>query len=392
MTRMLALSLFTVFSGCSRESMYDDGSFTQNVSDAFADCSEGEIRFLSGKHNIQTAFRRCGSNNFGHYRWAPDGVHLYFTLTHGAHIMNGLKKTITVVPTEEPSHGAGWLTRDILAVPLPPEAGDERHRVVLYNRAANTIHTLHLSVKSPQDLQAWDDKGSTVLMTAIGKDGARRPYSLDTATGEISRALSWLTQPVTHLNVARKAKLVGWSTDRDSEVAQLEDGKTLHLLPGVTRVVPHPGGKWVALELLGKPISHFDQKAWDQGTPEQKAREKARRDEWLKRQPDWVEKEVQPPEIHLLRIKDGGRFKVTSFYGDRLQWYPGKPSHLAFMMWGIEGKQLNQNIAFTDMRERLRMIDAGQIPLGITPVKAPTDPLTPLPRSSQQTSHSKSDP
>ena len=127
----------------------------------------------------------------------------------------------------------------------------------------------------------------------------------------------------------------------------------------------------MALETMGAAISHFDQKAWDQGTPEQRAREEARRDEWLARQPDWVSKEAHPPEVQLLNMKTGSRHKITSFYGDRVQWYPFKRPHLAFMMWGIEGKQLNRNIAFTNMGERLRMLSDGQVPLGIEPVTAP---------------------
>ena len=70
-------------------------------------------------------------------------------------------------------------------------------------------------------------------------------------------------------------------------------------------------------------------------------------------------------------MKDGARYRVTAFYGNRVQWYPFKRPYLAFMMWGIEGKQLNQNVAFTNMGERLRMLSSGQIPLGIERVDAP---------------------
>jgi hypothetical protein len=351
--------------------MYDNGSFSQNVADAFAPCNDGEIRFLSGKHNIQTAFKRCGSNNFAHFQWAPDGLHLYFQLTHGAHIMNGEKKTITVVPTEVPAHRAGWLTKNILAVPLGPAENDTRDRVVLYNRTAHTMHTLHPSIAAPRDLQPWDDKGQVMLLTGIGQDGQRHPYLLDTATGEVERALRWLSQPIEHLHLSRENKLVAWSTAKDTEIAQVEDGKTIHLLPGITRAVIHQDGAWAALETLGAPISHFDQKAWDQSTPEQRAREEVRRDEWLARQPDWVSREAHPPEVQLLNMKDGARFRITFFYGDRVQWYPFKRPHLAFMMWGIEGKQLNRNVAFTNMGERLRMLAEGQLPTGIERVTLP---------------------
>ena len=35
------------------------------------------------------------------------------------------------------------------------------------------------------------------------------------------------------------------------------------------------------------------------------------------------------------------------------------------MMWGVEGKQLNRNVGLTSLAERVRMIDAEQMPLGV---------------------------
>jgi hypothetical protein len=35
------------------------------------------------------------------------------------------------------------------------------------------------------------------------------------------------------------------------------------------------------------------------------------------------------------------------------------------MLWGIEGKQLNRNVGLTNLSEKLRMLDKGEIPLGI---------------------------
>ena len=32
--------------------------------------------------------------------------------------------------------------------------------------------------------------------------------------------------------------------------------------------------------------------------------------------------------------------------------YPSKGLYLAFMMWGIEGKQLNRNVGLTSLAER----------------------------------------
>jgi len=360
--------------GCSRESMYGDRSLVQDVSDSYAGCNDTEIRFLSEKHNIQTAFKRCGSNRFSHFRYSPDGVHVYFQVADNGYVMNGENRTIKLVPAEKPLSNAGWLTKDILAVPLEPELGGTQERVTLYNRATDSMHTLELPVQQLRDLQAWDEKGTMMLFTAVDDTGGRHPYLLDTATGSISRTLNWLNQSIEHLQVARAANLVAWSTKSDTEIAQLDDGKTLHLLPGVTRAVPHPDGDWVALEQLGAPISKFQQTSWGHGSPEKKARDEARHKKWLESQPDWVNQKFQPPEVHFLNVKDASRYRVKSFLGDRLQWYPAPGHYLAFMMWGIEGKQLHRNVGLKAMGLPLKLAANGKQTQDLTVVTAPIAP------------------
>ena len=158
---MFALLMGT---GCNRESLYGGGDFSQNVHDSFADCNEAEIKRLAMTHNIQTAFGRCGSNRFSHYSWSPDGVNLYFQLTHGAHVLNGQEKTITTVPLESPTARAAWLQADILAIPLPPAEGTTDERIAVYNWAAHTVEYKSLPVKAPQDLMSFRE-GRWVLFT-----------------------------------------------------------------------------------------------------------------------------------------------------------------------------------------------------------------------------------
>ena len=67
----------------------------------------------------------------------------------------------------------------------------------------------------------------------------------------------------------------------------------------------------------------------------------------------------------MFDLTNGKRYRVTSFWGDEVQWYPSAGNYLAFIIWGIEGKQVNRNIGLTSMAERFRMIDADQIPMGI---------------------------
>ena len=79
---------------------------------------------------------------------------------------------------------------------------------------------------------------------------------------------------------------------------------------------------------------------------------------------------TRPPEIQLFDITTSARYRVTAFWGMDVQWYPAKGHYLAFIMWGIEGKQLNRNVGLTSMAERIRMIGAGQLPLGVESVAA----------------------
>jgi hypothetical protein len=358
--------LTTLFfaTACNRESLYGGGGFSQNVHDSFADCSEAEIHRLAMSHNIQTAFGRCGSNRFSHYQWSPDGIHLYFQLTHGAHVLNGQEKTITTIPLEGPTARAAWLQTDILAIPLPAVEGGTEERMAIYNWAAHTVDFKSLPVREPQDLMAYQ-KGRWVLFTALDDQDVRRPYQLDTNTGEVVRALPWLEQAVVRLSISEPADLVAWSTASDTELSKLTTGESLHLFPGVTRAVPHDDGRWVALETDGAEISHFDQRSWNEVSAKARERELARQKKWLERQPDWVETSTRPPELQMFDLTNGKRYRVTSFWGDEVQWYPSAGNYLAFIIWGIEGKQVNRNIGLTSMAERFRMIDADQIPMGI---------------------------
>jgi hypothetical protein len=362
--RSMMLAGLLMVSGCDRETLYGGSDFTQDVHHAFADCRDAEIKRLAMAHNIQTAFGRCGSNRFSHFVWSPDGVHLYFQLTHGAHILNGTEKTITTVPTEGPTARAAWLSRDILAIPLPAAEDTTEERIVIYNRTAATMETRLLPVTAPKDLISMKD-GAAVLFTALDSEEVRRPYIIELNTGETTRAFSWITQPVTRIAVSEAADLLAWSTATDTELVRMSTGESLHLFSGVTRAVPHDDGRWLALETEGAEISHFDQRTWNEISPDARKRELARQKKWAARQPEWVEMTTQPPEIQLFDLGNGKRYRVTAFWGNEVQWYPAKGNWLAFMMWGIEGKQLNRNVALTVMAERFRMIDAGQMPLGI---------------------------
>ena len=79
----------------------------------------------------------------------------------------------------------------------------------------------------------------------------------------------------------------------------------------------------------------------------------------------------------MFDLTNGKRYRVTAFWGNEVQWYPARGNYLAFIMWGIEGKQLNRNIGLTSMAERFRMIGADQTPMGIESIDSNKSPESP---------------
>lgn len=112
-------------SGCDRDDLYGESTFSQDVAQAYAECDEGEIRFLTGKHALNLAFRPCGSNKFAAATWSPDATLLYFQLTHGGHILVGETRDIETIPTETPVGRATWIRDNYLAIPLGPSGSVE---------------------------------------------------------------------------------------------------------------------------------------------------------------------------------------------------------------------------------------------------------------------------
>lgn len=380
--RTSALAALTVaLAACDRDDIYGESTFSQNVAEAYAECDAGEIQFLTGKHALSLAFKPCGSNKFSAATWSPDGSLLYFQLTHGGHILVGETGDIETIPTETPVGPAAWLRDDYLAIPLAPsgtvELGSSEEvahkqaaqaegpwRLALYNRASQAMELVELPVKSPQDLQR-SGIGSQLAMTAVGDDGIRRAYTYDPLTGETARMLPWWEGPVEHLSMSAKADLVAISHDGGVELHRLASGERVVSLDRARRAVPHPGGRYVMVELDGDAISLFTQETWRELDPARKEREQARQAQWMETLPEWAPREATPPELHILDLERQERSRITAWYGRHFEWLPQVDYWSSFLLWGVEGKQLHANVAYVDLREKLRMLAAGQAPYGV---------------------------
>ncbi len=367
-------------SGCGEEN-FGEASFYDNVYDAYSDCRESEIRFLTGKHGVQTAFDECGSNNFGTFSWSPDGIQLYFQVTHAGHVLHGEDKTIITVPTPLPVSNGVWLDSDRLVFILPqPEAGMPGLRVATYDHRKTTTKAVDTQIEQPSMLQRGADE-QHVFVTALDAQGARRPYTLDIGTGAAQRAFEWIEQPVATFTYQPDLGMVTWGAEGRVHLAGV-DGEDRTTLEDAQRAVVHPEGRWVLLERPGAPVSNFDQTAWDEMSDEARERAERRRDTWAERLPDWADTETRPPSMDLYDLESGQRYRFTEFQGDHFEWYQARNHFCSFRMWGIEEKELNKNIALVDLTDRMRLLERGTYPQGIELVQAvpatPADDAVPV--------------
>lgn len=356
---------------CGDDSL-GDADFTSNVADAYATCRESEITFLIGKHGMQKAFAPCGSNNFGTFSWSPDGIHLYFQVTHAGHILNGEDKTIATVPTPLPVTNAVWMDASRLLALLPqPEEAITGQRVGQYDIRKATLQAVDCDLDQPSQLQPGPD-AQHVYVLALDEQGQRRPFLLDVTTGQAQRALTWIEEPVETFTYEPTANLVTWGVGEQVHIAA-PDGSARVDLPDARRAVVRPEGRYVLLERLGAPVSNFDQKTWDELSPEARERAERRRDAWVEQLPDWAERETMPPSIDLYDMESGHRYRFTEFQGDEFEWYHAKTNWCSFRLWGIEEKELNENIVLVNLTDRMRMLDRGIYPTGIELVGAVPD-------------------
>ena len=355
--------LILTLAGCDRDSLYQTSTFSENVYNAYEDCRPSEVDFLAGKHNIQTAFEPCGSNNFIHYRWAPDGVQLYFQLPMSAHIMNGVDKTIGTIPAEVPVGDAAWLAREYLAFPIAPVKDGTKQRLIRFDRLQASMIELELDVSDPEDLMP-SGEGDKVYFTAMS-EGVRRIFVADFTNETVLPIFPFVEAADTFTYEPVLGELaVGLG---DTVKVWKADGTPLETFTDATRASLHPAGRYVALEKLGAPISPFDQRSWNELSDDARERELRRMEEWLATQPEWVMTEVSPPIIEMWDREQFERWRFTSFYGEEFQWYPYEPDLLyaSFVLWGLEGKEMNRNVAITQLFERLRMAAGGEVPMGM---------------------------
>ncbi len=362
------LWLLATVLGCSREDFYAERSLYNNIREVYEDCEEGKIGFLKRKANIQTLFTDCGSNNIYHYNWSPDGRLFYFQLFTNNFILNPENQGVDQLPIGKPIARGVWLHDAAIVVPtIETDDGPPQLSVYL---TAGMIQKHEIPGTEPADLQVYE--GKTMLLTFIDDSGKRRPYFFSEADG-FSRAFEFLDQ-VINIDVAPKANLLSYTDTEGNHLVSL-DGTNIADFPDAKRGIPHPEGKYVALETDGAPLPPVDLGDGKYKNPEVRKREEKRRQQKIDNLPDWVPKEIIPPEINIYNVENKRRYRIKHFFGERFEWYPNQKYFCSFFVRGIDGQLIQQNIALTDIGVALLMADNDNYPSSVelwTPVEKKT--------------------
>ncbi|HHO52534.1 MAG TPA: hypothetical protein ENK18_17120 [Deltaproteobacteria bacterium] len=366
---MIATSVLLALLGCTGDPTV--GTLSQNVGEAFAPCSEAEIRYLASKHNFMTAFRPCGNNHFQDYAWSPDGRKLYFQLGMSHHIMDAESPTkdTRVVPSPSPTGPGIWVSPTRLVVPVgpPPDAPDgPPQHLALYDTEQATIFDVAVPAQWGviADLQRDSDPGSVLLTAEIG--GRPRPFRIDLSDGSVSEPFPWLGD-VDTLTFTPEADALVIGSGETVTLYQASTGTPRGSWSPALRGSLHRDGRWLMLEHEAEPVSVFYQRAWDELSEAARERELRRAKRFEEQLPETFETEVRPPTLSFVDLPTSRRWRIDSVYGHDFEWYNPTPFYGSFVLWGFEGKQFKRNVLLGDFTSRMHTAAAGGTFIGVEP-------------------------
>ena len=344
--------------GCSREDFYATQSLSQSVKNVYDDCDEGRIGFLKRKSNVQTIFSDCGSNNVYNFDWSPNGTLMYFQAYTNAFILNPENKGVDQLPVDSPTDKAVWLNDQTIIIPVIDSSTNKPTLTVYQITGELTKHAIPGS--KPQDLQRYTD--GKILLSIVNDSGKRVPYSFGSTSG-FERVLPFVNE-VNNISAAPNVDLLAYADASGTHITKMT-GESIVDFPDAHRGIPHPEGKYIALEVDGAPMAPVDMGDGKYKAPEVQEREEKRRQQRIDNLPDWAPQEVIPPEIHVYNVENQRRYRMTQFFGAHFQWYPTQKYFCSLYIQGIGGQFINPNVGLTDIGVALLMADNDDYPSSV---------------------------
>ncbi len=332
--------------------------FAEDIKATYAACEGNEIRLLAAKHNLQLVFEPCGSNNFLHYQWSPNGLELYYQTNAGPWLLNGDTGEHRALPVGFPIANAVWFNDDLIAF---PEKGVKSYNIDVYDVRKNIINITGVKQVAPDTLVRGAAVDEVLFLAAdrepeltVQDDSPERSvYRLFANTGRIEPAFPWLTEPVEDFTYNAHVDLVAYTTATSGGVIVAEgaSGTQRHAFPGTKRASVSADGRFIAVEGLGDAIPIFHQKTEEDVDPDAEPTEAQPMDV-----PDYMPTEVQPPTIWIVDTRDGNQVQLPDVFGYNFQWYEATPYYCSFVLWGMENKEFNRNVVLTDVTPILKSL------------------------------------
>lgn len=364
LSALVGFSLFGAFSACSTPEPEVDQELASQL---ISSCNGDVVQVLTGAHGLMLVFAPCGVNDVRSQTWGPDGIQLYFDLVDGGYLLDGDRHLLRDVDTPVPLTNGVWLGPDHVSFVLPPDDTHPSQGVAVLNIRRKKISRVDTHLREPRHLTRGDSVNA-LYVTALDEAGQRRPWRVDTGTGVAERILPWLEEPVDSLTWEPNAGMVGWSAGGTAHVAHA-DGSGRMDFPDATRAVVHPSGRYVALERTGLPV------AAEGGTG---ALPPAVQGATFHPAPTDTTLEAMPC-LDLWVAATGVRYRILGFQGDDFEWYRAKDFWASFRLLGVNGREINRNVALVDLSERLARLEKGESPVdleqGTTAVPLPASLL-----------------
>lgn len=331
-----------------------EGPLLTRIGATFDDCNAAEVRFLAAKHDLRLAFEPCHRNEVQAFAWSPDGRRLEFGLPGSNHVLQAERETknIVAVPSAPALQGVVWVTPD--RVVLARDGAE----LVVYDPppvdqpdAAGAVRAV--PVPALRTIRALLPTARPDAVLALGADDERAgAWEISLADGRATPALPDLT-PGAELT---------WSPTTGDRVVAREgrvdlinaQGEVRGTYAGAERGALSPDGAWLLLEHQTAPPSPFLQRTWEEQRAAGAARAEARAKQYAANAPTWADGGAPAPELSVVDLQSGQRWRITAFGGDHAAWYPAAPGWITFALWGIEGKQLRRNVALVDLLRLVR--------------------------------------
>lgn len=310
----------------------DEGpTFQEAVKEVYAPCQTDAIRVGAATKNLQIVFQACGSNNFAHFAWSPNGLNLYYQHTQGAWVRKDTGENYPL-RVGAPRARAAWLNSEVVAYP-----DADGRKIGVYQVSSHVLSLVELDQVEPEQLSRGNSEHEVLYLASDTPGGVQDVYRLDTNTGEAERAFVWLRDGVEAFSYTPDADIICYRPLAMESVicARGEDGRELVEVKGRVRGTVSPDGRFLLTEGPGEPIPATPM-------PEGMVR------------PSFVPDEVVPPSFWVRDLKTDKEVLWEGVHGTWFQWYEAAPYYGSFLLWGFDNQSYNRNVTLGDLRPFLK--------------------------------------